>query len=251
MARQASRPRRMPAWDLFLVLQYLRSDVFSPLRETSLLMLTLKTAFLVSLATAHRSSEIHALSGMPADICFERDGSVSLRYLPEFLAKTQRSCDHSPATILRPLDSIVSRDEPELDLCPVRALREYLRRTQPIRDPACRRLFISVNPNFPSDIRKGTVARWLSSVIAKAYKQALLQAPSVRAHEIRALATSLAAAHNVSLHHIMESASWRSSDCFISCYLRDISRLGEDGSHGISAAVVAGFSVASATASSN
>ena len=57
--------RRIPAWDLFLVLASLRGPPYEPLREVPLKFLTLKTAFLVPLASGRRSSEVHALSGLP------------------------------------------------------------------------------------------------------------------------------------------------------------------------------------------
>ena len=41
-ARQASHPRRMPFWDLSLVLAFLRSDVFRPQNQPTLRLLTLK-----------------------------------------------------------------------------------------------------------------------------------------------------------------------------------------------------------------
>ena len=70
-----------------------------------------------------RSSEVHALSGAPNDITFESDGSVSLRFLPEFLSKNQVPGNLSPIIPLRPLTSILAPDDPDRALCPVRALR--------------------------------------------------------------------------------------------------------------------------------
>jgi hypothetical protein len=83
-SNQASHPRRMPLWYLSVVLEFLRGDLFRPQNKPSLRLLTLKACFLVTLATAFRSYEIHALSGLLADISSEPDGSMSVRYLPEF-----------------------------------------------------------------------------------------------------------------------------------------------------------------------
>ena len=60
----------VPAWDLFLILEFLRSQDFEPLQSASLVTLTRKTLLLVLLATARRGSEIHALSGLAKDIGF-------------------------------------------------------------------------------------------------------------------------------------------------------------------------------------
>ena len=52
---------RPPAWDLNVVLRHLRGPPYEPLGESSFEDLTLKTVFLVALATAARVSEIHAI----------------------------------------------------------------------------------------------------------------------------------------------------------------------------------------------
>ena len=83
----------------------------------------MKTVFLVTLASGRRSSEIHALSGRTQDVAFEPNGAVSLRFLPEFRAKTQRPEDSFPIVVIPPLTSILTPDDPDVTLCPVRALR--------------------------------------------------------------------------------------------------------------------------------
>ena len=75
--RQARTPRRVPQWDLVVVLAFLREAPFEPLHEASLLWLTLETAFLLALALARRSSELVSISGLPNVIGFSRGGSVS------------------------------------------------------------------------------------------------------------------------------------------------------------------------------
>ena len=61
------------------------------IHEISLKHLTLKTAFLMALASGLRCCEVHAPSGLPSDVASEPVGSISLRFLPEFLAKNQSS----------------------------------------------------------------------------------------------------------------------------------------------------------------
>ena len=53
---------RPPAWDLSKVLQYLVTSAFEPLSQASFRALTLKTLFLLALATAKRVGELQALS---------------------------------------------------------------------------------------------------------------------------------------------------------------------------------------------
>ena len=62
---EAKSPNRTLSWDLFLVLSALRLPPYEPLKQCSLKHLTLKTAFLVSLASDRRCCEVHALRGSP------------------------------------------------------------------------------------------------------------------------------------------------------------------------------------------
>ena len=238
-AARASEPRRIPRWDLFLVLDFLRSAPFEPLSSADRKHLTLKTVFLIALASGRRCSEVHGLSGLAGDIATERDGSMLLNFLPEFRAKNQSASDPSPSVRIPTLTSILAPDDEDRRLCPVRALNRYLTVTSPSRPASCRRLFLSVNPNFGKDVSKNTVARWLRDVVRMAYSHARATLPSDKAHELRAWSASLAAAKNIALKDILEAAYWRSENTFIQFYLRDCGLTRRDGTHGISAVVAA------------
>ena len=238
--RDARNPRCTASWDLFLVLSALRLATYEPIREISLKFLTLKTAFLVALAFGRRCSEVHALSGLLSDVASEPDGSFSLRFLPEFLAKNQTPEDPSPVILIKPLTSILCPDNEDRTLCPVRALRIYRRRTSALC--ATRRgLFISWNKGYAQDIRRSSVSWWLAQVISAVYARSESDLLGVvpRPGEVRAWASSLAFAHSRSLQDIMEAAYWRSPATFIQFYLRDVSRVRDDGSHRVASAVVA------------
>ena len=60
----AERVLRPPAWDLSKVLTYLVSPAFEPLSQASFRTLTMKTLFLLALATAKRVGELQALSSI-------------------------------------------------------------------------------------------------------------------------------------------------------------------------------------------
>ena len=232
----AKSPKRIPAWDLFSVLESLREPSFEPLVQCDFQSLSWKTVFLVALASGRRGSEIHALSGLPQDIAWESDGSISLRFLPDFLAKNQLPGDPSPVISIKPLSGFISRSDPDRALCPVRALRRYLRFAKAIRGPLQRRLFISINPSYKKDIAKSTIARWICALVKASYAKSHdsnLPQSLCRAHEIRAWSASLAIAHSARLIDILDAAFWRSEVPFIRHYLRDVSRLREDGSRGI------------------
>ena len=76
----------LPSWNLPAVLKVLASAPFEPLHKASLRLLTLKTAFLVAIASGHRVSSLRALCVDPGHICWEASG---VRLIPRrgFIAK--------------------------------------------------------------------------------------------------------------------------------------------------------------------
>jgi hypothetical protein len=221
--------RRVPLWDLSVVLNCLRGDPFEPIDTISMKFLSYKTVFLLTLALGRRGSEIHGLSGLSGDTRFERDGSMSVRFLPEFLAKNQSPDQPHKPLVIHSLKKVGSLDEVDITLCPVRALEVYLKRSKSIRSSGLRRLFVSLNANYEKDISKATLARWVVETIKLAYSKAGSTPLSTKPHELRAIAASLAAAHNVALSSILDAAFWKSENTFINFYLRDISARDESG----------------------
>ena len=75
-------------------------------------------------------------------------------------------------------------------LCPVRALKRYLKVTEPIRKDK-KRLFLPLKGNH--DITKGSISGWISYTIRLAYKKlskSKLALLKIQAHELRALSAS-------------------------------------------------------------
>ena len=69
-----------PKLDLSWVLVCLQKAPYEPLHKASKLHVTIKTAFLLALATAKRCSELHALAVDANHLRFNQsDGSVSLK----------------------------------------------------------------------------------------------------------------------------------------------------------------------------
>ena len=231
--REARSPKLFPAWDLRLVLESLRSDPYEPISTCNLDSLTCKTVFLISLASARRCSEVHALQYN--SITYEPDGSVSLKFLPGFLAKNQPLDTPSPPIVIKPLAPVLCPDDIDIFLCPVRCLKRYVKRTKHLRSQLKRRLFVSPLEGKHSDITVSSISRWIKNVIRQAYNQSKASMPDdVRAHEVRAWASSLAWANNTSLKAIMEAAYWFGTPTFFNFYLRDVTQSRLDGSHGIS-----------------
>ena len=91
---ELQRPRAtpvLPQWDLGVVLEALSKPPYEPLREASFKYLTLKTVFLLAMASAGRRSELHALRFDQNYIQFKPKGAgVTLYFSPEFMRKNQK-----------------------------------------------------------------------------------------------------------------------------------------------------------------
>ena len=222
-----------------MVLTFLR-EKWEPLSSLTLQQLTYKTVFMIALATSRRVSALNFLSGLSHDIQFSSSGdnSVCLNLLPEFRAKNQAANVASDPIVVKSLCEILGPDDKDRCLCPVRCLKAYLRRTSALRGRR-RKLFLSVNPNYSQDIRVATISRWIVSVIKDAYKDSADQPLSTKAHEVRALSTSLALSRGVSVHSILRAAYWRGRMTFVAHYLRDLEVVSQDGQASFSALVLA------------
>lgn len=245
---QPPKDKFVPQWDIAVILNYLKGKSFRTNKELSLPALSYKTSFLIALASGRRVSEISNLSGLKEDVSHSPDGSITLKFLPDFLAKNQSPSDPSPQILIKPLNRSVDPDQEDISICPVRALNEYRRRTDSIRSPSQRALFISMKPSHSSDLSRASISRWLKSLIRSAY-MALgrvgknlpnqeSRPRSVRAHEIRAWAATMAS-KTTPLTEVMKAAYWKTSTVFIRHYLRDVSRRSECGKQRLPAMVAA------------
>lgn len=171
---------------------------------------TLKTVFLLALATARRVSEIHALQRTQLEISADR---AVIRVAEGFLAKNQKQGDSS-------LIININANNSNGALCPVKSLRKYLDLTDQLR-PDRSQLFISmVAPH--KDVSINTISRWLAAAIRESYKKidrSLL--PHINAHEIRAISASMFIRGN-SPEEILSTGLWRSKFCFLEHYFRKV-----------------------------
>ena len=112
----AERVMRPPAWDLSKVLTYLVSPAFEPLSQASFRALTMKTLFLLALATAKRVGELQALSSMVTFVA----GDACLSYIPQFVAKSESLIRSIPRSFLvKSLADFAAGLDTDLLLCPV------------------------------------------------------------------------------------------------------------------------------------
>ena len=91
MSMELQRPRLtpvLPQWDLCIVLEALSKPPYEPPREAFLKHLTLKTVFLLAMASGRRRSELQALVFDPQYIQFKpKEAGVTL----EFMRKNQKA----------------------------------------------------------------------------------------------------------------------------------------------------------------
>lgn len=118
---------------------------------------------------------------------------------------------------------LVGRQEPERFWCPVRAIDIYLYRTQgPEYSQEDSRLLRHPKPKITTT--KGHVAYWIRRAVSLAYDSAGRggDTPHVNAHEVRAVAHSLAAYNGASLQDVLDGAGWHGEESFFRHYIRDM-----------------------------
>ena len=211
-----------PKWDLAFVLSHMCKAPFEPLDKASMFFLSVKTAFLLTMATARRISEVHAFSIDADHFRFSKiDGSLILRTQAGFLAKNQLP-SRAPDSIKIPkLSNFCGNDNFNRMLCPIRAVKIYLNRTKLVRKNRTR-LFI---PGIgDKDINKCSISCWVKFAIKNAYSSIASNSSKLlkpRAHELRALSSSWAYLNCIPLEEVLQAAVWSNSSLFAVHYLRD------------------------------
>ena len=129
MSMELQRPRLtpvLPQWDLGIVQEALSKPPYEPLREASLKHFTLKTVFLLAMASAGRHCELQALVFVPQYIQFKPKGAgVTLYFTPGFMRKNQRPNQVSDLWYI--LEVPTGKPEFGAPNFPVRALKYYYR----------------------------------------------------------------------------------------------------------------------------
>ena len=168
--------RNLPKWNLSVVLNELTKAPFEPMKDTDLKHLSLKTAFLLALASGKHHNEIHAWVANKVSNLGQWE-KVALFPSSDFIAKNQLESSQSVCPVTIPaLTTIVDRQfKEDRTLCLVWALRYYLDRTKDLRGSRSL-LFISFKKGHTSDIRPATLSSWLKQTILLCYKQADQQA---------------------------------------------------------------------------
>jgi integrase len=228
---RTQRPRKapvLPEWDLAFVLYCLTKAPWEPLHAISLKRLTLKTFFLLLLASGRRRSDLGAID--VSRLAYAPDGSMILYPERGFAPKTRAATEGDKAfspIIIPSLKDIVGQDEPDALLCPVRAMKVYVARTSLMRRGR-NRLFISFQQNRLSNITNATLSVWVKLLVRSVYLESGAENRvifRISAHQIRHIAMSLASRVGTPLESLIRAGMWTTPNVFLSHYLSDASEL--------------------------
>lgn len=187
-------PRYHTTWDVNPVLSYLIS-IPKP-TESSLKSLTLKLTMLIALVSAQRAQSIHLL-----DTQFMKEGPTFFECaFPEHI-KQSRPGYKLPSVLLQAYPA-------DQSLCVFTHMKEYLRRTQPLRGTETKLFLSHKKPHHP--VSKDTISRWIRSVMADAG----VDVSTFKPHSTRSASTSKVKKASVSVKEIMDTAGWSSQRTF-------------------------------------
>ncbi len=202
------RPPSLPSWDLALVLRALQTAPFEPLQSVELKFLSMKTLLLTALASIKRVGDLQAFS--VDEWCLEfgsADSSATLKPRPGYVPKVPTTPFRDQVVNLQALP--LEEADPALALlCPVRALRQYMDRTQSFR--TSEQLFVYYGGQHKGKaVSKHRMAHWILDTITLAYEAQGVPCPlRLRAHSTRGVASSWALARGASLADICRAASF-------------------------------------------
>ncbi len=126
-------PPSIHSWDLSLVLRALQQGPFEPLQTVEPKFLSMKTLLLLALGSIKRVGDLHSF--LVYDSCLQfgpADSQIILRPRPGYVPKVATTPFRDQVASLQALPP--EEADPALALlCPVRALKHYVDRTQSFR----------------------------------------------------------------------------------------------------------------------
>ncbi|XP_071985295.1 uncharacterized protein [Engystomops pustulosus] len=191
--------KRVPSWDLSLVLDALSRPPFEPLKDASIKNLTLKTSLLIAVTSARNLGELQAISIREPYMCILPD-RITLTLDPSFIPKVA-SGFHKNQEIILPsfYGNPSSSKEVEWHSLDFQGKNKGVKAS------------------------KTTIARWLKTAIASCYtEQGKEVPPNLKAHSTRAISASWAEKRGASLEQICRAATWVSSSTFAKHYRLDL-----------------------------
>ena len=218
--RRPPAPRRVTndtVWDITLLLEFfekLQCD-----RKLSLLHLGSKLACLILLASMHRRIDLVQLDIGSLSWNVNRTRCVFHLSKPTktYNMNTASSRVEDLQTLsLREISFNSSSLASDLKICPVRCLKEYLRRTAALRQEYTKLFVITCDPYSPA--KNGTLCRWVKTMMDMAGIGVLAYGP----HSFRSAASSKAFECGLALSSIMKRAGWKYEGTFVKHYLKNV-----------------------------
>lgn len=191
-------PRYNSIWDVQIVLKYLEN-----IDTSSLLLLSGKLCMLFLLTTAQRCQTLHALK--ISDINIYTDKLVI--NISSVLKQTR------PGVHLDPI--ILKAYSVNKKLCIIETVKEYIDRTQPLRNGNDHLLISTVKPH--NSVCKHTVAHWVKLIMSKAGIS-----ETFKPHSTRSASSSYAYKKGAPLSDIVKKAGWSNANTFGKYYNKQI-----------------------------
>lgn len=200
------KPRYTRTWQVSQVLDYLSS--LGDDKDLDLIQLSEKLSSLASIVSAQRMQTLSFLD--ISHLCLTND-SASFHVM-DLLKTTSIRKNISHQTV----EFKVFPSNPKL--CVVSTLREYLKRTEPLRQQSGEsRLFISTRKPHKR-VTRATIARWLKKILVSSG----IDISVFSAHSYRGASASCAYNHGVSIEEIMSKASWSNAKTFKDFYFKPV-----------------------------
>ena len=199
-------PKNVVTWDTSVVLNFLKT--LSPVKVITLQQLTYKATTLTALLTSQRCQSLTLIDLRNVSIT---KFTVKIRFGD--LLKQSR-----PGFQLKELT--VKGFPADRRLCLVTVLKEYIQRTDKLRNDY-NQLFITIKkPHHPAS--SPTISRWIKHTLSMAGINMDIFTP----HSVRSASSSNAKSLNIPLKSILQTAGWSSRCTFAKFYKKKIVKQG-------------------------
>ena len=199
-----SLPRYNRIWDVSVVLGHLKT--LEPVHALDLKALTLKLTMLLCLLTGQRCQTLSKL-----DITLMQKLPGKYVFTIGEKLKTTRPGKH-----LEPIE--LADFEPDINLCVVTHLTQYLAKTANLRGPTSQLLISYVKPH--KAVSNTTIGKWCKSVL----RDAGIDVAVFSSHSGRSAATSYASHTSLTLQEILKAGGWSNAQTFEKHYNKPIVR---------------------------
>ena len=193
-------PKYQEIWDVSIVLEFLQT--MHPVEGLTLKNLTLKLTMLLALTSAQRCQALQALSLDNMRLNEEE----CIFYFTKLLKASKPEKHQSPLV----LKAFVPKEQ----ICPIKVLKECVKRTKSIRGQDNQLLISYQQPH--RGVKTDTISRWLKEVLQQA------GIDNYTGHSTRAASSSAAKRSNVDLATILQAAGWSNATTFNKFYNKPV-----------------------------